>query len=351
MKQTNVFGKAFSSIELASFCGQIALILKSGISTLEGLNIMLEDTFSPEEEPVLKALIENMQETGSFYQALETTGLFPSYMIHMVQIGEETGTLDEVMSALQIHYEREDAVSRSIRSAVTYPMLMTGMMVVVIIVLLVKVMPIFNQVFVQLGSEMTGFSRILMNMGTAINRYFVVFTALLILVAALMLYGTRTQSGRMLCRKLGYKFSFSKAVYEELASCRFASGMALTLSSGLNPERSMELVDALNDDPFFQKKLADCQQHMNDGKDLTDALFASGIFTGMYARMASIGAKTGSMDQVMDTIASLYQDNIDNRMNNILATLEPTLVILLSLIVGVILLSVMLPLMGIMSSL
>lgn len=350
MKQTNAFGKSFSSIELASFCGQIALILKSGISALEGLNIMLEDTFSPEEEPILNALIDSMQETGSLYQALDETKLFPSYMIHMVQIGEETGTLDEVMAALQTHYEREDAVSKSIRSAVTYPMIMTGMMVAVIIVLLVKVMPIFNQVFVQLGSEMTGFSRMLMNMGTAINRYSIVFIALLILAALLILYGTRTQSGRNMCRNLGYKFSFSRAVYEELASCRFASGMALTLSSGLNPERSMELVDSLNDDPHFQEKLNNCQSHINDGKDLTDALFASGIFTGMYARMASIGSKTGSMDQVMDTIASLYQDNIDNRMNNILATLEPTLVILLSLIVGVILLSVMLPLMGIMSS-
>ena len=335
MKQTNVFGKAFSSIELASFCGQIALILKSGISAMEGLNIMLEDTFSPEEEPILQALIENMQETG----------------IHMVQIGEETGTLDEVMAALETHYEREDAISKSIRSAVTYPMLMTGMMVAVIIVLLVKVMPIFNQVFVQLGTEMTGFSRVLMNMGTIINRYSIVFTAILVVAAAFIFYGTRTQSGRNMCRSLGYKLSFSKAIYEELASCRFASGMALTLSSGLNPERSMELVEALNDDPFFQKKLNNCQQYINDGKDLTDALFTSGIFTGMYARMASIGAKTGSIDQVMDTIASLYQDNIDNRMNNILATLEPTLVILLSLIVGVILLSVMLPLMGIMSSL
>ncbi len=351
MKHTNALGKAFSSIELASFCGQVALILKSGISTLEGLNIMLEDTFSPEEEPLLKALIENMEETGSLYQALTESGMFPSYMTHMVQIGEETGTLDEVMAALQTHYEREDAVAKSIRNAVTYPMIMTGMMVVVIIVLLVKVMPLFNQVFVQLGTEMTGFSRVLMNMGTTINRYSIVFISLLVLLAALILYGTRSQSGRKLLRQLGYKFAFSKAVYEELASCRFASGMALTLSSGLNPERSMELVDSLNDDPFFQKKLNDCQNRINEGTDLTDALFASGIFTGMYARMASIGSKTGSMDQVMDTIASLYQDNIDNRMNNILATLEPTLVILLSLIVGAILLSAMLPLMGIMSGL
>ena len=125
--------------------------------------------------------------------------------------------------------------------------------------------------------------------------------------------------------------------------------MALTLSSGLNPERSLELVTALNDDPVFDGKLARCQEAVNEGEDLSQALFHAGMFTGVYARMASIGAKTGSMDQVMEQIADLYQDDIDTRMNNMLAVLEPTLVIMLSLIVGVILLSVMLPLMGIMS--
>lgn len=152
-------------------------------------------------------------------------------------------------------------------------------------------------------------------------------------------------------QKLGYKLRFTRVIYEELAACRFASGMALTLSSGLNPDRSMELVHSLNDDPVFQKKLDLCQNEINEGKDLSQALFASGMFSGIYARMASIGSKTGSMDQVMEQIAELYQDDIDTRMNNVLAVLEPTLVILLSLIVGVILLSVMMPLMGIMSSL
>jgi len=126
--------------------------------------------------------------------------------------------------------------------------------------------------------------------------------------------------------------------------------MALTLSSGLNPERSMELVNALNDDPVFQEKIDLCQNKLEEGCDLSQALFTSGMFTGVYARMASIGSKTGTMDQVMEQIARLYQEDIDTRMNNMLAVLEPTLVIALSLIVGVILLSVMFPLMGIMSS-
>ena len=103
------------------------------------------------------------------------------------------------------------------------------------------------------------------------------------------------------------------------------------------------------DDPFFLRKLDVCTEKLTSGEELAPALFSSGIFTGMYARMTSIGSKTGAMDQVMNQIASLYQDEIDTRMNNALAILEPTLVVALSLIVGVILLSVMLPLMGIMS--
>ncbi len=296
------------------------------------------------------ALLCPMQETGNLYLALNDTNLFPSYMIHMVQIGEETGTLDEVMAALETHYEREAAVRKSIQSAVTYPLLMTGMMVAVIIVLLVKVMPIFNQVFVQLGTEMTGFSRTLMHAGTALGRYFVVVILFLAAVAGMIFYGTRTAAGRRLFQKIGYKLGFTRAIYEEIAACRFASGMALTLSSGLNPDRSMELVTSLNDDPVFQKKTELCLEKIRDGEDLSEALFHAGMFSGVYARMASIGSKTGSMDQVMEQIADLYQDDIDTRMNNLLAVLEPTLVAALSLIVGVILLSVMLPLMGIMSS-
>lgn len=348
--EKQVQGKPFTNMEVSSFCGQIALILKSGISSLEGITIMLEDASSADEKDILQAVLEYMQETGSMYQALEKTGLFPSYMLHMIQIGEETGTLDEVMSALSEHYDREDSIAKSIKNAVTYPLIMAGMMVVVIIVLLVKVMPIFNQVFIQLGTEMTGFSRTLMGIGNAINRYSIVFIVILAVIVGLLLYGTRTVRGKQIFRNIGYKFRFTRVIYEEIAACRFASGMALTLSSGLNPERSMELVSALNDDVYFQKKIDACRDLMNEGKDLSEALHSTGILTGMYARMASIGAKTGSMDQVMDKIAGLYQDDIDTRMNNGLAVLEPTLVISLSLIVGVILLSVMLPLMGIMSS-
>lgn len=351
MNQKNLSGKPLSNMELAAFCGQMALILKSGISAIEGLNIMREDSSSGDEQAILNTLIDNIQISGSLYDAMEQTNLFPTYMLHMIQIGEETGTLDEVMQALNTHYEREDSISRSIRSAVTYPMIMTGMMIIVVIVLIVKVLPIFNQVFIQLGTEMTGFSRMLLNTGAVINNYSVFFIILLALIAVFTLYGTRTASGRKMFKRIGYKLPSIRKIFETTAICRFASGMALTLSSGINPERSMELVKSLNEDSFFEKKLDICQHHIDEGEDLSSALHSADIFTGMYARMVAIGGKTGSMDQVMSQVASLCQEEIDSRMNNVLAILEPTLVIILSVIVGIILLSVMLPLMGIMSGL
>ena len=271
-------------------------------------------------------------------------------MTRMVRIGEETGTLDDVMAALGDHYAREDTIARTIRSAVTYPMIIISMMIVVILVLIIKVMPIFNQVFIQLGSEMSGFSRVLMDLGNTINRYSVVFIAVLAVIVIGFFAYNHTAKGAAFLRGLGSHIPAIRRMHHDIASCRFASGMALTLKSGMAPEECLSLVRELNDDEAFQKELTECEQLLENGTDFTAALHQTGIFTGVYARMASIGFKTGSLDQVMSDIAELYQEDLDNRMSNTLSILEPTLVIALSLVVGFILLSVMLPLVGIMSS-
>lgn len=350
MNKKHGMNTPFSNAEISAFCGQIALILQSGISSIEGISIMLEDAVSEEDKVFLQTIYNRLLETGSLHQALSTTALFPSYMLQMVDIGEKTGTMDEVMEHLSRHYSREHSIAQSLRNAITYPLIMSGMMVIVIIVLLVKVMPIFNQVFIQLGTEMTGFSKALMDIGNLINRYSVAFIVLLVLIILFALFCARTTTGRRLAKQLAYKLPFLRSVYENAAACRFASGMALTLSSGLDTEQSLRLAGALNDDPLFTEKMNICYSKLEDGSDLYEAIHAAGIFSGVYARMASLGARTGTMDKVMDNIASLYQDEVDNRINNLLSVLEPTLVIVLSLFVGIILLSVMLPLIGIMSS-
>lgn len=340
-----------SNGELAAFCSQMAMILRSGISVLEGISLMQEDTTDSEETAFLTLMEETFQTTGSFKEALGATGAFPDYMLQMVEIGEYTGKLDEVMKALSRHYEREALIAQSIKGAVTYPLIMVFMMLLVILVLITKVMPIFNQVFRQLGSEMTGFSAAILSFGTAINRYSVLLIGFIAILALAVLYFGKTKNGRAKLTYFAAHFSRTRALTEKIAACRFASGMSLTLSSGISPEECVKLAAKLIHHDHFSKKLAACKAAVENGQDLSESLLASQIFSGVYARMVSIGSKTGSLDEVMKDIADKYQDEIDLKFTDMIAVLEPTLVIALSLIVGMILLSVMLPLMGIMSGL
>ncbi len=343
--------RPLSYLELSYFCGQMALILKSGISSIEGIEMMEDDFTSKSDQKIVDIILETVSATGQLSVGLAATEAFPDYMIHMVAIGEETGNLDEVMEALEDHYSREEQLRQSIQSAVTYPLIMSCMIIAVIIILLVRVMPIFNQVFRQLGTEMTGFAAGLMAVSNFISTYALLFVILLAIIIAIIIFCVKTDAGKAFSLRITRHFRSSRELNEKIASCRFADGMSLILRSGLSPDRGFDLVTELNDDPYFDKKLNNCRNKMAEGLSLSDALRDSDIFSGVYSRLTSIGTKTGSLDQVMRQIATLYQDEVDTKISNRLAILEPALIVVLSVVVGVILLSVMFPLLGIMATL
>ena len=352
-----------TNLEIASFCSEMAMILKSGISSLEGVDLLREDAQTKAEKELLDEIYQSVMNTGRLDQALEETKVFPEYLIRMTQIGEETGTLDEVMESLAEHYDREEAIRRSVRSAISYPLLMIGMMLVIIIILMTKVMPVFDQVFRQFGQEMTGFSRGILLAGNALSRYSAVFAVLLAVIVCAGIYFTKTESGRKKLYHIGSGFAFSRELHhhryqplleeiaDKLSACRFAGGMSLALKSGLTPEQGMEFSENLIEDDDFRKKVAECKADMENGTDIAEALVKAGIFTGVYARMTSIAGKAGMMDEMMGRIADECEEEVDEKLSSMIAVLEPTLVIILSVIVGTILLSVMLPLLEIMSGL
>ena len=338
-----------SNTEIQAFCSQMAMILKSGISSTEGISIMLEDSDNKEEQAFLTCALDTLNLTGSLYEAMKNTGACPDYFLFMVQIGEQTGTLDDVMASLADYYEKEDGLSQTIRTAVSYPLMMIVMMIAVILVLITRVMPVFNQVFRQFGSDMTGISRGFLEAGIFLNEHAITFTILLILLAALFFYLFRTSVGQKKLRSLTDHLKTVRLLSEKISARRFADGMALTLGSGLTPQDALHLSAQLVEPSDFRNRLTSCEEDVSDGADLCDTLLKHHIFPGLYARMASIGSRTGSMDEVLKKIAESYEEEIDEKINALVAAIEPTLVIILSVIVGLILLSVMLPLVSLMA--
>ncbi|MEF9983417.1 MAG: type II secretion system F family protein [Oscillospiraceae bacterium] len=336
--------------ELATFCDQTAMILKSGISISEGLDIMACDAQTDDGKQILLLASSCMNKGDRLSEALKNCIVFPQYMIDMTFIGETTGHLDDVMDSLSKFYAKEDSTNNNIRSAIRYPLIMITMMVIVILVLMIKVLPVFNQVFMQLGSEITGITKGIMNTGAMISRYSLIFVGIIAVVAIFSVYCLKTQHGKKLAKKICNNFFVTKNLFKQIAASRFADGMSMTLSSGLDTEKSLEMVERLVDHPEYIKKIQHCKELVADGENLGDALVHSQIFSGMYGRMVSMGFKTGNADEIMNKISIEYAEEIEDSINEKVSLIEPTLVSVFSIIVGFILLSVMLPLMGIMSS-
>lgn len=340
--------RILSNSEVSAFCGQLSLIVKAGISLQEGLLIMAEDDKGGRGGEIIEKLTEVMEAGGSFAMALKESGEFPGYMVAMVEIGETAGKLDEVLESLRAYYERNDAISRNIRSSVIYPSVMIVMMVAVILVIIIQVLPVFQQVFEQLGGEMSQFAQGLMGFGGIISQYAVWIVAVLaVLIAAVVLF-RMTKKGKAFLSAVGGRIfrRLSRAV----DSGRFASGMALMLSSGLDLDQSLEMTERLMEHPGTKKKIQQMKERMDGGMNFAEAAVETGLFSALHSKMLKIGQQTGSMDTVMHQIAGQYEEEVDRRLSALISALEPTLVAVLSLIVGMILLSVMLPLMGIMSA-
>ena len=335
--------------ELANFTSQMALILQAGISPYEGISIMVEDSDNDKTKQFLSS-IEELLNQGETLYTLQHTNAFPAYALHMIQIGELSGRLEEVMGSLSIHYQRQYENNESIKSAVSYPLIMIVMMFVVILVLITKVLPIFNQVFEQLGTSISGFSKTVLDIGKSFSTYSYIYIGILLLLLLCFVYFTKSEQGKMKFYDFLTKLRFTKNLTWKLALSKFTSGMSIALSSGLDVSQSMEMAKELIDHKQLKAKITEAEKMLED-HDLATSLIQTKIVTGMYARLLKIGNKTGHTDQIMKEIADRYDQETNEGIIHFISIIEPTLVAVLSILVGIILLSVMLPLIGIMATL
>ena len=337
-----------SAEELSAFSLQLSLTVKTGIPLSEAIMILMEDAETKSAKDLLGKILAELEIGGTLSDALKNTGVFPIYMTQMIEIGEASGRLDHVLESLYKYYSREDNISKSAKSAITYPAIMLIILVAIIMIMVTQVLPIFNQVFDTLGGEMNNLARGAMRLGEIISNYSVVLVTIVVVLAIIIIVMRFTPNGRNSLLQLGQKI-FRK-LSDRMASAKFASGMALMLASGLDIDRSVELTLPLMTNKKMHEKVTNLKNLTEEGNGFSESVVKTGIFSGMQARMLSLGFKSGNLDVVMDQIADDYEREVDEKLENLISVIEPTMVAILCVIVGLILLSAMLPLLGVMSS-
>ncbi|HUM82781.1 MAG TPA: type II secretion system F family protein [Lachnospiraceae bacterium] len=329
--------------ELSTYFDQMAMVLSAGITPEEGLDILKCDAASESGKQLLGIILDSVSGGSFLADAMENTGEFPVYASALTRIGEKSGNLDHVFSSLASYYKRAENLSEGIREALTYPLVMIFMMLAVIGILIARVLPVFNSVYAELGSSLTGLPQALLSFSVSSgNILLIIFALLAILLTAGAILLIKSPSFRS-------RFFLSRKFMMKISESRFAGGLSLALSSGLDVDDSLEMAAKLADHPAVREKIEKARSYLAEGMGFSEAVGKAEIFSGLTNRMVDIGVKSGTTDAVMEKIAEQYDHDIDTRIGRLLGILEPTLVIVLALITGVILLSVMMPLLSIMS--
>ena len=344
--------RIMSSEELSSFCDQIALMLSSGMTLRDGIEMLAEDEMKENTKvhPYTN-LYKVVDETGSLYVAMkENEEDWPSYMIEMVDIGEQTGRLEDIMVSLSTYYQREGRIRSAAVSAITYPLVLGVMLVVIIGILLWRVLPVFRRVLESLGVGTSGSGSFLMSVGTYAGWAVLVLIGLVVLCAIVIMILLKTKARAKTLKFLKNLFPPVRKLMEKLSASRVAGILGLMMSSGFPMENALDMAPAALADEESIAKVKFIREEMKKDETFTDAVAKSGLFADFHNRMLKVGAASGHEPQVMEKIAEIYEEQVEDGLDHLISIVEPTLVALLSIVIGAILLSVMLPMAGVLSS-
>jgi len=342
---------SLSHDELSSLCLGLSLFLHAGVDSGSALSVLAEEEKDTGRKALLSAMSAHMDDGHSMYDAFQMTGAFPAYVCHLVQIGEATGRTEETLQALAEYYDHRARLDRRLRSALLYPAVLLMLMLAVIVVLLTRVLPVFSEVYASLGGQLTGIAGGLLSFGQVLNSALPLLCVLL--GVAVLALGAFAASSKFREKVLGlWRVRFGdRGVSCSLNTARFAQALSMGLSSGLPIEDALRLAATLLEDlPSAKQRCDRCLTKLEDGVSLAHAMAEADLLPQSECRLLELGMRSGCQDAVMAQIAERLSEAGDAALEARIGQIEPTLVVFTSVLVGIILLSVMLPLMDIMTA-
>lgn len=343
--------KKLTKDELSFFCEQFGLVINAGIPLSEGAGMIAENAGGGNASAVAEAVAENLADGKNLPDAMEASGAFTRYCVNMVRIGTLSGRLDDVLRGLSEYYERMAERRRNVRSAVMHPLILTVMMTVVMIVLIVKVLPMFSDIFGQFNSSVRESVSLSVDSAYAMGTVILVILCAALVAALVIFILSKIPSFRKGLASFASRFVLTKKSAQVFTRARFANAMSMMVSSGIEASTALENAALVVPDKEMQKKINGCRDMVVEGKPFAEALDETGLLPPIYSRSLKMAYQSGSFDEAWKKISERCSTEADITGENLVSFIEPILIAVMAVAVGAILLTVMLPMMDIMSAL
>lgn len=336
-------GKKIPARDMSVFCRQFASILKAGVSVINALEMLAEQT----ENKKLKEAIVNTQssvEKGeSLSDSMRQNDAFPSILIDMVRAGEASGSLENSLTRMAIQFEKDAKLNGIVKKAMMYPIVLLCVMIGVIIVMLTFVIPSFMTMFEDLDSELPVTTKAILAMSNSLKSYWYIYIIVVVgIVVGIQMY-KRTDNGKHNLDKLKLKIPVFGLLQTKSACASFARTMSTLLQAGMPMIDALEISASTMKNILFYDGLEKVKNGVSLGLPLSNQLKATGLFPAMVVHMVGIGEETGNVEEMLTNSATYYEEEVEVQTQTLTSLMEPVIIVLMAFVVVLLIMAIYQP--------
>ena len=343
--------QSVSNKDVVILSRQVATLFEAQVSALRVFRLLASESDSPQLQKVLTTVGDDLQAGSSISRALGAhPEIFSAFYVSMVRSGEETGSLDKAFVYLADYLDRSYQVITKARNAMIYPIFVIGTFVTVMALMFTMVIPRISQILVDSGQKLPIYTRIVMAISFFFAKYIGVIVVLLAIGGFFLWRFVRTEVGKRTVDELLISLPVIGTLNQKLYLTRICDNLSTMLTSGISMIQAIEVTADVVDNSVYKEIFTNALIEVKGGRSFADAISEYPEIPGVLAQMAKVGEETGNLPEILTTLAKFYRREVDNAVDTLIGLIEPVMIVLLGLGVGVLLASVLMPIYNLTST-
>ena len=341
------FEKKPNARDLSVFCRQFVSMTKAGVSIIEAMKMLTEQTENKALRSAVEGVRVNLEKGESLASSMRAyPKIFPNLLVNMVAAGEASGSLDNAMERMSVQFEKTAKNQGLLKKAMIYPIIVGLVALGVIVVMLLIVIPSYAEMFETLETSLPAITVLVMAMSQFLQKNWLFMLLLVILAIVVIKAYLTTENGKHVWAEIQFRIPIVKNLVVKSASANMARTIGSLISTGIPLVEAVEIVAGTMDNVLIKDSLAVAKEQIMMGVPLSEPIKESGIFPPMVHHMMKIGEEAGTTEEMLTKLADYYDEEVELAVQSLMAAIEPLVIIVLAVIVGFLVLSVILPMMS-----
>ncbi len=343
---TKGFGKVKSK-DLAIFTRQFSVMIDAGLPLVQCLEILGAQQQDKGFQRIIDAVRSDVEQGATLQAAMaKHPKAFNDLYVNMVGAGEAGGILDVILQRLSIYIEKAVKLTSKVKGAMTYPIVVVTLAITVVVIIMVKVIPVFSSMYEGMGASLPFPTIVCMNISKILINYFYLVAAFVIIVVVGLRQYYKTIGGRLQMDSLFLKIPVLGDILRKTAVARFCRTLGTLTSSGVPILEGMDITARTSGNMVIQNAILKAKSAVEQGRNIATPLAETKVFPPMVVQMVGVGEATGALDAMLNKVADFYEDEVDNAVSALTALMEPLIIAVLGGIIGFIVIAMYMPIFG-----